>query len=100
MKKLTVALLVAVVSLSSVSVQAKSSWGKSLLIAGGGALAGYVIGKAMNNDSNDNRIQNQQNQTRSQRYIDEYGNTCILKTQTEVLSNGNIRQVQVKECTR
>lgn len=94
MKKITVAVLSIALITSSMSVQAKSSTGKTLAWIAAGAVAGYAIKSAMGDNNSNQNSQNQSN--RETTYQDSDG--CIVKVSRQRLDNGDIREVNVKQC--
>lgn len=98
MKKITVAFLSVVLIISSMSVQAKSSTGKTIAWAAAGAIAGYALKSAMSNEDN-NTNQNYQSQNYNQNQnVYQTSDGCVIKVTQERLTNGDIREVKVKRC--
>ncbi len=94
MKKIAVAVLSIALIASSMSVQAKSSRGKTLAWLAAGAVAGYAIKSAMG-DNNSNQNSQYQN-SRETTYQDSDG--CIVRVSQQRLNNGDIQEVHVKQC--
>ncbi len=94
MKKITIAILSIALITSSMSVQAKSSRGKTLAWLAAGAVAGYAIKSAMG-DNNSNQNSHYQN-SRETTYQDSDG--CIVRVSQQRLNNGDIQEVHVKQC--
>ena len=94
MKKFAVAVLSIALIASSMSVQAKSSRGKTLAWLAAGAVAGYAIKSAMG-DNNSNQNSQYQN-SRETTYQDSDG--CIVRVSQQRLNNGDIQEVHVKQC--
>lgn len=95
MKKIAVAILSVALIASSMSVQAKSSTGKTLAWLAAGAVAGYAIKSAMG-DNNSNNQNSQYQNSRDVTYQDSDG--CIVKVSKQRLDNGDIQEVHVKQC--
>lgn len=92
MKKIAVAILSVALIVSSMSVQAKSSTGKTLAWLAAGAVAGYAIKSAMGDNNQSSQYQN----NREVQYQDSDG--CIVKVSKQRLDNGDIQEVHVKQC--
>lgn len=92
MKKIAVAILSVAMIVSSMSVQAKSSTGKTLAWLAAGAVAGYAIKSAMGDNNQSSQYQN----NREVQYQDSDG--CIVKVSKQRLDNGDIQEVHVKQC--
>lgn len=92
MKKIAVAILSVALIVSSMSVQAKSSTGKTLAWLAAGAVAGYAIKSAMGDNNQSSQYQN----NREVQYQDSDG--CIVKVSKQHLDNGDIQEVHVKQC--